>query len=260
MHACALGMRRFCFGGEERTGGDRSRSTRTAKDDDGMTSTSMKGTRAQRALSRRTFLKATGSTAALVAAAKATVLGGANVAWAAGPEVTKAVLGYIALIDASALVIAKEKGLFRQARHAGRRGRQAGLVGRHARQPGAGLGEQRHRRRAHPDADALPDLDRQGDAEQRADADVPDGAAEPRCAGHLGRAGIQGPRRHHRRFAAQGRVREEEGRGQGSEGRHDLPRRHARPLDPLLAGRRPASIRTRIWRPSWCRRRRWWPT
>jgi len=77
-----------------------------------MTSTSVKGTRAQRALSRRTFLKTTGSTAALVAAAKATVLGGANVAWAAGPEVTKAVLGYIALIDASALVIAKEKGLF----------------------------------------------------------------------------------------------------------------------------------------------------
>jgi nitrate/nitrite transport system substrate-binding protein len=77
-----------------------------------MTSTSMKGTRAQRSVSRRTFLKTTGSTAALVAAAKATVLGGANVAWAAGPEVTKAVLGYIALIDASALVIAKEKGLF----------------------------------------------------------------------------------------------------------------------------------------------------
>jgi nitrate/nitrite transport system substrate-binding protein len=77
-----------------------------------MTSTSMKGTRAQRSLSRRTFLKTTGSTAALVAAAKATVLGGANVAWAAGPEVTGTKLGYIALTDASPLIIAKEKGLF----------------------------------------------------------------------------------------------------------------------------------------------------
>ena len=77
-----------------------------------MTSTSMKGTRAQRSLSRRTFLKTTGSTAALVAAAKATVLGGANVAWAAGPEVTGTKLGYIALTDASPLIIAKEKGFF----------------------------------------------------------------------------------------------------------------------------------------------------
>jgi nitrate/nitrite transport system substrate-binding protein len=35
-----------------------------------------------------------------------------HVAHAAGPEVTKAILGYIALMDASALVIAKEKGIF----------------------------------------------------------------------------------------------------------------------------------------------------
>jgi len=77
-----------------------------------MTSTSMKGTRAQRSLSRRTFLKTTGSTAAVVAAAKASFLGGVHVAHAAGPEVSKAILGYIALMDASALVIAKEKGIF----------------------------------------------------------------------------------------------------------------------------------------------------
>src|SRR6476659_965831 len=43
---------------------------------------------------RRAFLKATSSTAAGVAAAKASIL------------------GYIALMDASALVIAKEKGFF----------------------------------------------------------------------------------------------------------------------------------------------------
>jgi nitrate/nitrite transport system substrate-binding protein len=105
-------MRRFVFGGEERTGGvdqDPPELQRTMSE---MTSTSMKGTRAQRSLSRRTFLKTTGSTAAVVAAAKASFLGGVHVAHAAGPEVTKAILGYIALIDASALVIAKEKGIF----------------------------------------------------------------------------------------------------------------------------------------------------
>lgn len=62
-------------------------------------------------LTRRSLLKTTG-TAALVAAAKTLVPGGANVAWAAGPEVTKAMLGYIALTDAAPLAIAKEKGFF----------------------------------------------------------------------------------------------------------------------------------------------------
>src|SRR5262245_54935039 len=61
---------------------------------------------------RRAFLKATGSTAAVVAAANASFIGGAHIAHAAGPEVKKAVLGYIALMDASPLVVAKEKGLF----------------------------------------------------------------------------------------------------------------------------------------------------
>ena len=62
-------------------------------------------------LSRRSLLKTSG-TAALLAAAKTLVPGGANVAWAAGPETTKAVLGYIALTDAAPLAIAKEKGFF----------------------------------------------------------------------------------------------------------------------------------------------------
>ena len=62
-------------------------------------------------VSRRALLKGTG-TAALLAAVKTAFPGGANVAWAAGPEVTKAVLGYIALTDAAPLIIAKEKGLF----------------------------------------------------------------------------------------------------------------------------------------------------
>jgi nitrate/nitrite transport system substrate-binding protein len=63
-------------------------------------------------LSRRAFLKTSAGTAALLASVKASFIGGVHVAEAAGPEVTKALLGYIALIDASALVIAKEKGLF----------------------------------------------------------------------------------------------------------------------------------------------------
>ncbi len=62
-------------------------------------------------VSRRSVLRTTG-TAALLAAAKSLIPGGANVAWAAGPEVTKAVLGYIALTDSAPLIIAKEKGFF----------------------------------------------------------------------------------------------------------------------------------------------------
>ncbi|MEW6255174.1 MAG: CmpA/NrtA family ABC transporter substrate-binding protein [Pseudomonadota bacterium] len=66
-------------------------------------------------LSRRSLLK--GGAAALGAAAlfDATRLlfpGGVPYAHAAAPETTKATLGYIALMDASPLVIAKEKGLF----------------------------------------------------------------------------------------------------------------------------------------------------
>ncbi len=69
----------------------------------------------QASLSRRSLLK--GSAAALGAAAlfDATRLlfpGGVPYAHAAAPETTKATLGYIALMDASPLVIAKEKGLF----------------------------------------------------------------------------------------------------------------------------------------------------
>ena len=66
------------------------------------------------AISRRDLMKsasATAATAALMSAAKAAFPAGAF-AQAAGPEVTKAILGYIALMDASPLVIAKEKGFF----------------------------------------------------------------------------------------------------------------------------------------------------
>ena len=62
-------------------------------------------------VSRRAIIKGAGA-AAILAAAKTAFPFGANSAMAAGPETTKAILGYIALMDAAPLVIAKEKGLF----------------------------------------------------------------------------------------------------------------------------------------------------
>ncbi len=61
--------------------------------------------------SRRQLLKATGGTAALLAAAKLNFPAGAF-AQGAGPEVTKAILGFIALSDAGPLFVAKDKGIF----------------------------------------------------------------------------------------------------------------------------------------------------
>jgi nitrate/nitrite transport system substrate-binding protein len=72
----------------------------------------IKTTRGTARPSRRTFLKASAGTAALLASAKASFLGGVHIAEASAPETKKAILGYIALIDASPLVIAKEKGFF----------------------------------------------------------------------------------------------------------------------------------------------------
>ena len=65
----------------------------------------------RRGLSRRQLLKATGGTAALLAAAKLNFPAGAF-AQGAGPEVKAAKLGFIALTDASPLFVAKEKGMF----------------------------------------------------------------------------------------------------------------------------------------------------
>ncbi|OAF03582.1 bicarbonate-binding protein [Bradyrhizobium centrolobii] len=62
-------------------------------------------------LSRRQLLEATGSTAALLAAAKLNFPAGAF-AQDAGPEVKGAKLGFIALSDAGPLFVAKDKGLF----------------------------------------------------------------------------------------------------------------------------------------------------
>ena len=62
-------------------------------------------------LSRRQLLKAASGTAALLAAAKLSFPAGAF-AQTAGPEVTGAKLGFIALSDAGPLFVAKDKGLF----------------------------------------------------------------------------------------------------------------------------------------------------
>jgi nitrate/nitrite transport system substrate-binding protein len=66
----------------------------------------------KRSLNRRMFLKASAVTATLLGSLKAQFPFGANVAEAAGPELTKANLGFIALTDAAPLFVAKEKGIF----------------------------------------------------------------------------------------------------------------------------------------------------
>lgn len=65
-----------------------------------------------RKVSRRSFLKASAGTAALLGAVNSQFPFGVHVAQAAGPETPAAKLGFIALTDAGALFIAKEKGLF----------------------------------------------------------------------------------------------------------------------------------------------------
>src|SRR5258708_2601828 len=66
----------------------------------------------RRAVSRRAFLKTTAGTAALLGAVRTNFPFGVHVAEAAGPEVTKANLGFIALTDAAPLFVAKAKGIF----------------------------------------------------------------------------------------------------------------------------------------------------
>jgi nitrate/nitrite transport system substrate-binding protein len=76
-----------------------------------MTTTAI-ATKIRRGLSRRAFLKATTGTAALVGALQAKFPTGVHIAEAAGPEIKKANLGFIALTDAAPLFVAKEKGIF----------------------------------------------------------------------------------------------------------------------------------------------------
>jgi len=66
----------------------------------------------RRGLSRRSFLKSSAGATALLGAVSTQFPFGVHVAEAAGPEVTKAALGFIALTDAAPLFVAKEKGIF----------------------------------------------------------------------------------------------------------------------------------------------------
>ena len=76
-----------------------------------MTTTADKTPTRERSLSRRSFLKNTAGTAALLGAVQTQFPAGAF-AQSAGPEVKGAKLGFIALTDAGALFVAKDKGLF----------------------------------------------------------------------------------------------------------------------------------------------------
>src|SRR6266581_2379111 len=108
---CPSGLRLFLSAQRENVPGVLSTIETNTPEDDDMTSSDA-NSKARRALTRRRFLKTTAGTAALLGALKTQFPFGAHVAQAAGPEVKKAILGYIALMDASPLVIAKEKGLF----------------------------------------------------------------------------------------------------------------------------------------------------
>jgi len=65
-----------------------------------------KGSSGRQGLNRRSFLKASAGTAALLGAVNTQFPFGAHIAQAAGPEVTKALLGFIALTDAAPLFVA----------------------------------------------------------------------------------------------------------------------------------------------------------
>ena len=72
----------------------------------------MTNDKTSKGISRRSLLKAGAGTAALMSAVGTQFPFGVHVAQAAGPEVTKANLGFIALTDAAPLFVAKEKGIF----------------------------------------------------------------------------------------------------------------------------------------------------
>ena len=185
---------------------------------------------------RRGVLRGATATAALLGAARASLPAGAF-AQAAGPETNKVTLGFIALTDAAPLIIAKEKKIFdkygitdanvaKQASWGTTRDNMVlgsaagGIDGAHILTP-------------------LPYLISLGTvtAENKPTPMYILARLNYQCQAHLGRQRVQGQRRQGRRRAAQGSLRQEEGGGPGSEVRHDLPRRHARHVDPLLAGR-----------------------
>ena len=128
-------------------------------------------------MSRRSFLKASAGTAALLGAVNTQFPFGVHIAEAAGPEVTKATLGFIALSDAGPLFVAKDKGFF--AKHGVPDVEVAKQASWGATRDNLVLGSEgngidgAHILTPMP----YPHQRRQSDAEQRADADVHPGAA-----------------------------------------------------------------------------------
>ena len=191
---------------------------------------------------------------------RARQLPGGAFAQAAGPEVKGAKLGFIALTDASPLIIAKEKGSSpstacptSRCRSRPRGARRAttwcsapkanGIDGAHILTP-------------------MPYLITTGKVTQN--------NSRCRCTSWRGststaRASRSPTNTRTSRSASTTQplkeaFDEEEGRRQGGEGRHDLPRRHPRPAGSATGSPPAASIPTRTSRPSSCRRRRWWRT
>ena len=203
-----------------------------------MATTEITGMKSRRGLSRRALLKATAGTAALLGALQTKFPGGVHVAQAAGPEVKKAKLGFIALTDAAPLFVAKEKGIFakygmpdvevqKQASWGATRDNLVlgsegnGIDGAHILTP-------------------MPYLISAGKVTQN---NVPTPMyilarlnLDSQCIS-VGE-GIRRSADRPRHQAVQGSARQEEGLRQVGEGRDDLPRRHPRSLDPLLARRR----------------------
>ena len=192
---------------------------------------------AQGKLSRRQMLKTAAATAAV--SSLGTLVSKPLYAAAATPETTKAVLGFIALTDAAPLIVAKEKGFFakygmpdvevvKQASWGTTRDNLVlgsagnGIDGAHILTP-------------------MPYLISTGKVTQN---NVPTPMyilarlnLDSQCIS-VGEEYAQ-PQGRARHQAIQGRAREEESGRKCRESRDDLPGRHSRSVDPLLArGRR----------------------
>ena len=116
MRTAALQDCGFLFGAKETLDANERVGARNGRENTNVrmttTMTIKQGRSSHRGVSRRAFLKAGAGTAALLGAVNSQFPFGVPIALADGPEVTKAMLGFIALTDAAPLFVAKEKGIF----------------------------------------------------------------------------------------------------------------------------------------------------
>jgi len=216
--------------------------------------------------SRRDLMKqvsATAATAALMSAAKAAFPGRRLRARPRlGPEVTKAILGYIALMDAFRARHRQGERPLRQARHARRGGRQAGLVGGATREQTSYWARKitaSTAARISSRPMALSDLDGQGDPEQCADAPM---YILARLNLDAQAISVSNDYKDLKvtTDASPLKAAFERKKAEGKEvkNRHgQFPGGTARLVGFATGWRRAASIRTRTFPPSWSRRRRW---